>query len=278
MDRPNSVDVHMHDLMSILSEDDRSSMAGAGEPPSMVSCERIPIAVAHEAISNHVSTRAAAQGRSGSEPTLTDEDGVINLVSSALSMPGGREMVGKILELPPLQAHVNEKQASRILTRRRCKVVLQSLRVLRGYAPGSYVRSCSPRALRMLATRSQSHLYALTSPSFWILRCCGAHRLSTPRARSTPAVGCAVLKAASWALPTRPTMSRKTKQRRARALRRDCCSTQPLKMRRATRTKQRARERPCCVACSRATRRSRSGRQPSMTAATLKVLGMLTHR
>ena len=66
------------------------------------------------------------------EPEISPDEQLRDLIHAALRMPGGNEAVGKMLELAPLSPEVNQKQAMCMIKRRRCKILLQALRALRG--------------------------------------------------------------------------------------------------------------------------------------------------
>ena len=74
---------------------------------------------------------------------VTGDESTEDVVSRAFDKPGGRELVGKILELPPLPDDINSKQRRRILARRRTKIRLQATRVLRGFIQGGHIKQAS---------------------------------------------------------------------------------------------------------------------------------------
>ena len=159
-----NVDVPMNDLMDLLSEDDRQSIPGVVEAPMVNRSASSPIAMATEAPMSHCGTGTAAQMMPVAASARHEEDDVVTIVSSALETPGGRDLVGKILELPPLAPHTNEKQHNRIVSRRRCKIKLQAVRALRGYASGSHVSFPS-------FTTTHARSPAPTSPQLFCARC-----------------------------------------------------------------------------------------------------------
>ena len=81
-----------------------------------------------------------------------EEDNTEEMIREAMLLPGGPELLGKMLEQTDLPGSINKRQCHRILARRRTKLRLQAARVIHGYIDGGHVRGLasvfdSPRPL-----------------------------------------------------------------------------------------------------------------------------------
>ena len=95
-------------------------------------------------------------------------------VHRALEQPDGSEPV-KLLGLPALPNYINGKQRHRILARRRCKVKMQTARVLAGFVEGGQVKHASrqeharrrvrgPQGRFMGSSEREAHTSTTSSP------------------------------------------------------------------------------------------------------------------
>lgn len=116
-------DVNMYDLADLLVDDIHD------DPDQYVPRH----------YSDNASLREAALA-SDEDDDGEQVDNTRELADRAMKLPGGPELVGRLLQLPELPAYVNVRQRHRILARRHTKIRLQAARVLRGYTEGGHVR------------------------------------------------------------------------------------------------------------------------------------------